>query len=200
MRMRPILLGLLCLGFLALPDLASAQDFDKYSDPAERVRTVRRQLANLEAVGRDRVLRDRGLKPPRRPPVNTGSNVETFNAVKARYIRFSVRSTVDGNEPCLHTLHIDGPDSPANLMANPGVWATASSIMPPFVRHFNDGVYGSPDWCWVSKERGTGWLEVELLEPARVNRIIWSRDAAGRHRDRIPLSYTIEASEDGKTW
>lgn len=200
MRKRPMRLGIYLLGMIVPLGSASAQESDKNPERAERVRAVRKQLAELEVVGRDRVLQGRGLKPARRPAVNTASNVETFDAVKARHVRFQVRSTVDGTEPCLHTLHIEGPDGPANLAANPGVWATASSIMPAFVNHFMDGEYGSNGWCWVSKERGTGWLEVALLETAKVNRIVWSRDAAGRHHDRIPLTYSIEVSEDGKTW
>lgn len=200
MRMRPIVLGLFGMGVLAAPDPASTQQPDKNRQRAERVQTIRRQLTSLEAVGRDQVLRERGLRSPRRPAVNTASNVETFDPVKARYVRFHVRSTVDGNEPSLHTFHIEGPDSPANLAANPGIWARASSILPSFIPKFCGGEYAGPDWSWISNERGKGWLELELLETAKVNRIVWSRDAAGRHHDRIPLSYTIEVSEDGNTW
>jgi hypothetical protein len=194
MRKRAMLLGLFGLGLFGLAGPANAEEPDRSRD---RVRGLRRQLMDLEAIGRARVFQERGVKPPRRPAVNTASNLESFEAVTARFVRFTVTATVNGAEPCLHTLEITGPDSPANLTG--GARLTASSIWPGHLGDFKDGKY-VPGWFWVSRERGAGWLRVELPAPARIARVVWSRDAAGRHHDRIPSAYKVEVSGDGRAW
>jgi hypothetical protein len=146
------------------------------------------------------VLKERGVRLPARSSVGTASNVESFEPVTARFVRFSVTATVTGDEPCLHTLELYGPDGPANLMGNAGVRLTASSVMPAFRDHFKDGKYAPPTWCWVSGERGAGWLQVELPAAAKIARVVWSRDAANRHHDRVPTDYRVEVSEDGQAW
>lgn len=198
MRKRAMLLGLFGLFGLAGP--ASAEEPDRSRERADRARALRKQLVDLEAVGQARVWQERGVKPPFRPAVNTSSNVETFEPVTARFVRFSVLATVNGSEPCLHTVELSGPDGPANLTGNSGARLTASSIMPDFKDHFKDGKYVPPSWCWVSGERGKGWLQVELPAATKIGRLVWSRDAMGRHQDRIPSAYKVEVSGDGLAW
>jgi hypothetical protein len=112
---------------------------------------------------------------------------------------------VDGHEPCLDELEIYGPDSSVNLARGKGAKATASSLLPGFaahkVEHLNDGIYGN-DHSWISKERGRGWAQIELLAAARVSRVVWSRDANNlpRFGDRLPSDYRVEVSSDGRTW
>src|SRR5688500_8554757 len=128
MTKRAMLLGLLGLGVLGLGPPAGAQGPDSAAKRAERIRTLLRDFQDVEAEGRARVLRQRGLEVPRRPAVQPAGNVETFEPVTARYLRFSVRATSNGAEPCLHRLEITGPDGPANLTEVAGVRLTASSV------------------------------------------------------------------------
>ncbi len=140
-----------------------------------------------------------------RVPVNTCYNVERFVPVTARFVRFTVRATADGHEPCLDELEVYGPDGPVNLAQAKGARATASSLLPGFaahkVHHLTDGKYGN-DWSWISRERGRGWAQVELPAPAKVCRVVWSRDgnALPRSGDRLVSDYLVEVSEDGRDW
>src|SRR5260370_604307 len=165
MRKRAMLLGLFGLGLFGLAGPANAEKPDKHRERADRVRALRPQLPDLEAVGRARVLQERGVNPPRRPAVNTAANVENFKAVTARFVRFTVLATVNGAEPCLHTLEIYGPDSSANLTG--GARLTASSIWPGHLGDFKDGKYGQ-GWFWVSRERGKRWLQGEPPPAAKI--------------------------------
>jgi hypothetical protein len=201
MRKRAMLLGLIGLGLIGLAGPANAQDPDGDRERLERARALRRQLVALEGVGRARVMKERGLKQPSRQAVNSYYNVERFEPVTARFVRFTVSATVNGSEPCLHTLDLSSPDSPANLMTTAGVRLTASSLLPAFRHHFSDGKYTPPGWwCWISAERGAGWLQVELPKPATISRLVWSRDARNQNHDRVPTAYKVEVSEDGRVW
>jgi hypothetical protein len=156
MTKRPLLLGLLGLGLLGPAGTANAQEPpDREGERAERARAIVREVVDLEASGRVRVMRERGLKAPRRPAVNAVSNVETFEPVTARFVRFNVLATISGDEPWLDALGIYGPDGPANLTAADGVRLTASSVYHGHVADFKGGQYVR-GWRWVSKERGTG--------------------------------------------
>lgn len=192
--MRKTVLGLLGLGLFGLAGLANAQGTDRIQERDTRIRDLRRQLVDLETVGRDKVLQNRGLKSFRRPAVNTAANEETFEPVTARFVRFTVEATVDGSEPCLHSLQIYSPGNQANLSAAAGVQFSASSVMPAFTNNFNGGKL-HPGWCWVGQDRGKGWLEVELPQPTAISRIVWNRDSNNVHKDRIPSSYKIEVSD-----
>jgi hypothetical protein len=191
------MLGLFGWGVLSLAGPVGAQGPDKNTERADRVRALQRQIIDLEAIGRARALQARGVKPALRPAVKANDNVEHFAPVTAKFVRFTVLATVSGDEPCLHLLDIYGPDSSANLTT--GARLTASSIWPGHLGDFKGGKY-SKGWCWVAKERGKGWLQVELPAPAKIARIVWARDTANRHHDRIPTVYNIEASEDGRAW
>ncbi len=139
----------------------------------------------------------------RRPAVNTLRNVETFDPVRARFVRFTVFATKDGLEPCIDELEVYGPEGGTNL-ALAGK-AAASSVYPNAaihqVRHLNDGQYGNSH-SWISAERGAGWAQVELAEPATVARVVWSRDSVDppKFKDRLPLDYHLDVSEDGREW
>jgi signal transduction histidine kinase/ligand-binding sensor domain-containing protein len=138
-----------------------------------------------------------------RPPVNHRRNIEEFPAVEARFIRFTFQKT-NGGQPCIDELEIFGPADPArNLaLAENGVRATASGTLEEYrihaLRHINDGIYGNAH-SWICNTVSGGWVELELPAPARVNRLVWSRDREGKYQDRVATDYRIEiALEPGK--
>jgi hypothetical protein len=193
MTKRALLLGLVSLGLFSPAGTCNAQEPDKNR---ERVRTLQRQVMDLEAIGLQKMLQNRGVKPLPRPGVRASYNVERFPPVMARFVRFNVLATVNGAEPCLDTLEVYGPDGSTNLIQ--GARTTASSAHPTLGK-FNGGIYGK-GWCWASREPGKGWVQVELQAPAKIDRLVWSRDAENRYHDRVPSVYTIEVSEDGGAW
>jgi len=192
-------------------DRPLAANDDKAQREAEEIGRQRHllsgQISDLDARARVAVLRSQGVHPVPRPAVNAQRNVEDFKPVRTRFVRLNILATRDGAEPCVDELEVFGPAGDDNLArASAGARASASSLLPGYpihqVRHLNDGRYGN-DWSWISRERGSGWAQVELPRPAMVSRVIWSRDAAGeqpRFQDRLPSAYRVEVSLHGKAW
>jgi hypothetical protein len=146
--------------------------------------------------------------------LNAKRNDERFEPVDARFVRLTITSTRGDTEPCIDEIEIYGPDladgsDPAkNLaLASRGSKATASSLLPGYpihqVHHLNDGLTGN-DHSWISNERGTGWVQIELPEPSKsgtkISRVVWGRDRDGKFSDRLANEYRLEFSLDGKTF
>ncbi len=148
------------------------------------------------------------LKLPRlRPAVNAKMNVERFDAVSAKFVRFTTHETINGNqhEPCLDELEIfSSADSPQNVaLATGGTVATSSGNYSDTgshqLKHINDGQYGN-DRSWISNERGGGWVQLEFPAAVSIDRIVWGRDRNEAFKDRLPVRYEISTSLDGKQW
>jgi hypothetical protein len=160
---------------------------------------LNRQIDDAEPLAGPRDARNR------RPPVDPTRNVERFAPVTARYVRLVVNATTDGSEPCLDELEIWSHEAePRNLaLASLGARASASSEYPNNalhkIAHLNDGRYGNGH-SWIGRERGKGWAVIELPTPASIDRAVWGRDREARFTDRLPSSYVIETSIDGKSW
>ena len=124
-----------------------------------------------------------------------------FAAQEARIVRLVIRRPHAG-EPCLDELEVYGPDSPTNLaLASRGAVARASSLLPGYaihaVAHLNDGLYGN-DHSWIAATAGEEWAEIELPAPARVARVVLSRDRNGQFTDRQILEAEVRLSSDGQ--
>ncbi len=137
-----------------------------------------------------------------RPAVSAKKNVETFEPVDAKFVRFSVQRS-STSQPCVDEIEIYsvGDDANVALAAN-GTKATASSLLPGYaihqIEHINDGKAGNEN-SWISKE-STGWVQLAFPSLKKIDRVVWGRDRDGRFRDRVPTEYTIEVSVDGKQW
>ena len=145
-----------------------------------------------------------GNTTQRRAPVNARRNVEDFAPVMARFVRFTILATNTGNEPCLDELQVFAPNRSDNLAASAnGANASASSLLPGHkihqIAHLNDGQTGN-DHSWISNEPNGGWAQIELPQPVRISRVVWSRDTELRLQDRLATAYRVEVSEDGKAW
>ncbi|MBI1917654.1 MAG: PSD1 domain-containing protein [Planctomycetes bacterium] len=144
-------------------------------------------------------------KGPLRPPVNPCCNVERFDPVEVRFVRFTIRATHDGSEPCIDELEVyTSEETPRNLaLAELGARATASSVYPnnPLhkLAHLNDGRHGNGR-SWISAERGKGWVQIELPRTEKIERILWGRDREEKYRDRLAVDYVIEVGVDPGRW
>ncbi len=140
----------------------------------------------------------------RRPPVNPRRNVERFEPVKAKFVRFTILATNSG-EPCLDELEVfsAGPEPRNVALAAGGTKATASSTLPGHaihqLAHINDGQYGNGR-SWIANEAGRGWVQLELKEPVLVDRIVWGRDREGKFTDRLPIQYRIAVASEPGAW
>lgn len=132
-------------------------------------------------------------------PVNAVKNIESFTAVDARFVRLTINRT-SGNQGCIDELEIfSGDDNLA--LASKGATATSGGDFV-HVRHrlsqINDGKYGNL-FSWISKEV-TGWVQIELAEISKIDRIVWGRDRTGVIADRLAIDYRIEVSVDEQKW
>ena len=139
-----------------------------------------------------------------RPPVNARRNTDRFLPVKARYVRFTILKTNEG-EPCIDELEIYGPgeESPNVALASGGAKAAASGTYPdnPMHRleHINDGRVGN-ERSWISNEAGAGWVQIELPETLTIDRVVWGRDRNEKYNDRLATAYKIEVAEKTNDW
>jgi len=145
-------------------------------------------------------------QPHLRAPVTHLANHEGFDAVKAKFVRFTIHATT-GGQPCIDELEIFSAGKNVALAKN-GAKVTASDVFSdgssPIhqIAHANDGLYGNAK-SWISKNAGKGWLQIELPREESINSIVWSRDRAEKgkaYQDRLTTDYVIESSLDGKTW
>jgi hypothetical protein len=180
-----------------------SSDGDRRREEADE---LRRQVAAVgaELQGLEPLAQPKG-PAGRRPQVNARLNVERFAPVTAKYVRFVVEST-NNLEPCLDELEVftSGPDPRNVALSSAGGKATSSgdfSAAPAIHRleHINDGRYGNGR-SWISNAVGRGWVQVELKEPAVIDRVVWARDREGVYADRLPTRYRVEVATEPGAW
>lgn len=136
-----------------------------------------------------------------RPAVQARINEEVIQPIEARLVRFTIEAT-SGGEPCIDEFEVWSGDVNVAL-ASRGTKATASGTLPGYeihkLEHVNDGKAGNPR-SWISSESGKGWVQLELVKSAKIDRIVWGRDRDGNFGDRVATTYRIEASVDGTRW
>ncbi|MEO8498356.1 MAG: DUF1549 domain-containing protein, partial [Planctomycetota bacterium] len=136
-----------------------------------------------------------------RTAVNALHNVDSFSAVPARFVRFTVQAT-NASQPCIDELEVFADDKNVAL-AELGAKPSCSSTLPGYdihkLEHINDGKYGNGR-SWISNEAGAGWIEIELPSVATIDRIEWARDREGRFKDRLATRYKIEVAVAPGDW
>jgi len=175
-----------------VPAAAAAERTNRFGES----RATRREIAEEAfAAQAKRIVADRAAD-------TLATSIE-FPAREARIVRLVIRRPHAG-QPCLDELEVYGPDSPTNLaLATRGAVARASSLLAGYaihaVAHLNDGLYGN-DHSWIAATAGEEWAQIELPEPARVVRVVLSRDRNGQFTDRQILEAEVRLSSDGQTW
>lgn len=172
-------------------------EFDRAIDAVgERVATIPSTAATPEPVDPAKL----------RGPVNSQRNVDRFEPVLARYVRFTIEAT-NASEPCIDELEVfTAGDAPRNVaLAAAGAKATASGVYANGTEaihqlaHVNDGQYGNGR-SWISGENGRGWVQIELAEPATIERVVWGRDRELKFRDRTATKYRIDVALEPQQW
>ncbi|MEX0938414.1 MAG: PSD1 and planctomycete cytochrome C domain-containing protein [Pirellulales bacterium] len=145
--------------------------------------------------------------PPLRPPVHTSRNVDRFPPIEAKYVRLHISAT-NASEPCLDELEIystgSADEPPRNVaLVSAGAVATSSGDYQGDPKHqlghVNDGRYGNA-WSWISNENGRGWVQIELPQAQRIERIVWGRDRQERYADRLAIEYVIDVATEPDRW
>ena len=96
----------------------------------------------------------------------------------AKFIRFTIKATNSG-EPGTDELEIYGPDDESRNLALAGNGARVSwsgSLAGYRVQELdgiNDGRYGNAH-CWIGDRRENGWVQMELPQGARIQKVVES--------------------------
>jgi len=131
------------------------------------------------------------------------ANEVTFPPQQARFVRLVIVRSRSG-QPCIDELEVYAEGGKENLaLASRGGKATASSCLPGYaihkIEHLNDGRYGN-SFSWIAAGTGPEWAQIELPRPARLAKIVFSRDRTGQFLDRVPEEIDIWLSMDGAHW
>lgn len=147
------------------------------------------------------------LARPRQDPsslvvTNARKNVEEFSSLPAKFVRFTIHDSnlhpsLGWIEPCIDEFEIYTDEDPSRNIAlatlGTVVTASGSNISESHkLEHINDGQLGNAR-SWMSNAPGTGWVQFELPEVAKIRKVVWSRDREGQFEDRLPIAYTLEA-------
>ncbi|MEO2046637.1 MAG: PSD1 and planctomycete cytochrome C domain-containing protein [Pirellulales bacterium] len=152
-------------------------------------------------------LESGSLLPRMRKPVHPKSNIEQFDPIEVKYVRFTTLATIDENrhEPCLDEFQVFtlGPSVQNIALAKHGTKVTSSGNYSETGRHqlahINDGKFGN-EFSWISNQRGRGWIQLELAVPKVIDRIVWGRDRKEKFADRLPIRYRIEVATTLGAW
>ncbi len=196
-RMRAMIAGVKH-GEQELPDPNREKRLAKADNARTKLRAIESKL--LQFVPMARV----NAGEPGRPAVSPLGNVERFEPVEARFVRFTVLGTSDA-EPCIDELEVySAGEEPLNVaLASGGAIATASSEFTNNTKHktihLNDGKYGN-DFSWIPKERQDAWAQIEFPEVTLIDRVQWARDREGSFKDRLAVAYRIEVAIEPGQW
>lgn len=175
----------------------SAAQAAKLAQLDERIATLGQQLAPFVVQKPTASPADAKL----RPAVNFARNEEHFAPVVAKFVRMTIFATSNA-EPCIDELEVWAGDKNVGLASN-GTTATASSTLPGYdihkLAHVHDGLVGN-NHSWISNAKGGGWVQLELAQPTRIDRVVWGRDRHDTIRDRLPVQYRIEAAMRANKW
>lgn len=141
-----------------------------------------------------------------RAPVEPGVNEERFEPIEGKYIRFTVFET-NNREPCLDELEVFAKSDDAfenNLALNSlGAIPTSSGNFADTTRHklehINDGQYGNAR-SWISDSVGSGWVQIELAQPAIIAAVRWGRDRQRQFTDRLATQYQVQVALAPGEW
>ena len=135
-------------------------------------------------------------------PVNFKRNLENFDPVEVRFVRFTTEVTNNNSEPCIDELELWTPGKdPKNAALGAKLTSSGDYANNPKhkLAHLNDGKYGN-ERSWISDQKGKGWAQLELPESTTIERIEWGRDRTGRYKDRLPTKYRIEVATEPNKW
>ena len=133
------------------------------------------------------------------PAVNYKHNIEKFPEMEAKFVRFTI-TRCSTAQPCIDELEIFSGTENLALASKGSKASSGGDFKHPLhkLAHINDGEYGNSK-SWIAAQN-TGWVQIELPKPARINRIEWARDREGKVSDRLPIGYHIDAALKMGEW
>ena len=186
----------------AIPDPSAPLRNEQITSIKKQIATLEQQLAPLRVEAK-RIEANKLVKSSKRPAVSPLVNEERFTPVDASLVRFLVKATNTGSEPCIDELEVYDTDGRNVALATAGATATASGTLSGYaihkLKHINDGRTGN-DHSWISNTASKGWVQIALKKPAKIDRIVWGRDRKKRFADRLATDYLIEVATQPDRW
>ena len=168
----------------------------------KKAQSLSKELENLKLMS-IRIKAEGTSKSLKREPVNTRGNIEIFDEVETKHVRFTIRRTTNDGEPCIDELRVFNTEGQNVALSKGGAFAESSGNLTGYeihkLEHINDGNDGNKK-SWISDMAGKGWVKINFAKPSKINRIEWARDREGQFSDRLAIDYVIEHSLDGQTW
>jgi len=170
------------------------------------------RVAKLHALDQaiERVQRDMAEFPHWRS-IEAGRYTDHFPPVTTQRIRWTIIATDTTSEgPAFDELEVWGTAPPASTAANLGAASLGGKASSSGAAMqvggddsvLNDEKYGKSS-TWVADRRPPAWVQIDLPQPARIDRVTWSRDRQLANRDssahayRLTSGWTVEV-DDGK--
>lgn len=135
------------------------------------------------------------VDPNSKPPVNFKENIESFEPVLTKVVRFTIEKS-NGAPACIDEIEVFDSKNKNVALASRGAKATSNGdFVHPLhkLEQINDGKFGNAN-SWISGKNSDGWVQIELAEPTKIHSIKWGRDRLGKYKDRLAIGYRIEAS------
>ncbi|MCH2250956.1 MAG: PSD1 and planctomycete cytochrome C domain-containing protein [Cognatishimia sp.] len=142
--------------------------------------------------------------------VERGRYTDFFNAVDARWVRLNIDKTdAKGDGPVFDEIEIYSAGKDVNVaLASLGAIASSSGV----AKHLggrddmlNDGKFGSGS-IWTADRIPPAWVQIQLPELTRINRLSWSRDRdlavsdSAKHAVRLTSAWRIEVAVAEGKW
>ena len=139
--------------------------------------------------------------------INTHDAIDTiiFTPQEAKFVRIMIHSVYDRLQCCIDEIEIFAPFSKKNIaLASSGAHARSSSALQGYAIHdtknLNDGKYGN-NFSWIAGATSfPQWIEVEIPNIEKIEKIVVSRDREGKFYDRKAKNIEVLLSKDGKKW
>lgn len=181
---------------------ASKRLNDQINDASARLEALRKAVAERVDASRETILRQY------RPRVDQSGTEETFDPVAAKFVRMRVdRATGNRNRVDLDEFAIFAANDSDRNVALDGkatVSGTRVDSASPDTYAPANLIDGKHDRRWISTNAMPAWIQIELAQTERIDRIEWSSDRLGGFGGRFgppqPEEYEISVSLDGDSW
>ncbi len=170
----------------------------KIAELTEQIRSLTAQLERFTPDARRRTP-PATLGKTLRPAVSTRHNIETFEPVQVKYVRFTIEASYRA-QACIDELEVFSGEQNVALALVGGKATSSGDFVHPLhkLEQINDGEYGN-ERSWIAANN-TGWVQIELPELTTIERIEWGRDRTGKWDDRLAVGYRIEGAKEPGTW
>lgn len=169
----------------------------------QAIAAAKEELAALAKGGEaDRPAAEARLRSRHREAVTPFETSESFAPRQAKFIRLAAPNGIPGGLDEIEAFDASGVNLAQAAAITVSSTRVADGIPGAYhARHLNDGKF---DQRWFPAPGGPAWIRIELAQPAKLAKAVWSTDRKkgfqGRFQQAALAAYALEVSLDGATW